>query len=99
MEKLFPIFVLIASVALVAAGDFSGKEMKQTAAPPCPEWYGDNEWNVNLWGAYVFTNTDYDPSLWLVDIVQSTTEGHPELGTYDKYIGGDHAWGGGGDIK
>ena len=21
------------------------------------------------------------------------------LGTYDHYIGGDHAWGGGGDIK
>src|SRR6266511_4119608 len=27
----------------------SDKEMKQVA-PPCPEFYGDNEWNVNLFG-------------------------------------------------
>jgi hypothetical protein len=75
------------------------KEMKQVAPPPCPEWYGDNEWNVNLWGTYAFTNTEYNPNLWLVDVVQSTSEGHPVLGTYDRYIGGDHAWGGGGDFK
>jgi hypothetical protein len=77
----------------------AAKEMKQVAPPPCPEWYGDNEWNVNLWGTYAFTNTEYNPNLWLVDVVQSTSEGHPVLGTYDRYIGGDHAWGGGGDIK
>jgi hypothetical protein len=75
------------------------KEMKQVAPPPCPEWYGDNEWNVNLWGTYAFTNTEYNPNLWLIDVVQSTSEGHPVLGTYDRYIGGDHAWGGGGDFK
>src|SRR6266513_42048 len=75
------------------------KQMKQVAPPPCPEWYGDNEWNVNLWGIYAFTNTEYNPNLWLVDVVQSTSEGGAVLGTYDHYIGGDHAWGGGGDIK
>jgi hypothetical protein len=73
--------------------------MKQVAPPLCPQWYGDNEWNVNLWGTYAFTNTEYNPNLWLVDVVQSTSEGHPVLGTFDHYIGGDHAWGGGGDIK
>jgi len=77
----------------------SGKEMKQVALVPCPQWYGDDEWNVNLWGTYAFTNTEYNPNLWLTDVVQSTSEGHPVLGTYDHYIGGDHAWGGGGDIK
>src|SRR5213079_603927 len=81
------------------SGKDSGKEMKQVAPPPCPQWYGDNEWNVNLWGTYAFTNTEYNPNLWLVDVVQSTSEGHPVLGTFDHYIGGDHAWGGGGDIK
>jgi hypothetical protein len=82
------------------SGKDSGKEMKQVAyAPPCPQWYGDREWNVNLWGTYAFTNTEYNPNLWLTDVVQSTSEGHPVLGTYDRYIGGDHAWGGGGDIK
>jgi hypothetical protein len=81
------------------SGKDFGKEMKQVAPPPCPEWYGDHEWNVNLWGTYAFTNTEYNPNLWLVDVVQSTSEGNPVLGTYDRYIGGDHAWGGGGDIK
>ena len=81
------------------ADSHSGKEMKQVAPPLCPQWYGDNEWNVNLWGTYAFTNTEYNPNLWLVDVVQSTSEGHPVLGTFDHYIGGDHAWGGGGDIK
>jgi hypothetical protein len=81
------------------SGKDADKEMKQVAPPPCPEWYGDNEWNVNLWGTYAFTNTEYNPNLWLVDVVQSTSEGNPVLGTYDHYIGGDHAWGGGGDIK
>ena len=81
------------------ADNYSGKEMKQVAPPPCPEWYGDREWNVNLWGTYAFTNTEFAPNPSLVDIVQSTSEGGPVLGTYDRYIGGDHAWGGGGDIK
>jgi hypothetical protein len=81
------------------SGKDSGKEMKQVAPPPCPDWYGDREWNVNLWGTYAFTNTDFAPNPSLVDIVQSTSEGNPVVGTYDHYIGGDHAWGGGGDIK
>ena len=54
---------------------------------------------MGLWGTYVFTNTDYDRNLDLVDVVQSTTEGGAVLGKYDRYIGGDHAWGGGADIK
>jgi hypothetical protein len=79
--------------------EYSGKGMKQVVPAPCPEWYGDNEWNVNLWGTYAFTNTDYARNLDLVDLIVSTTEGQTVLGTFDKYIGGDHAWGGGGDIK
>src|SRR5438093_4652091 len=74
------------------------KGMKQVA-PPCPDWYGDREWNLNLWGTYTFTNTEFAPNPSLVDIVQSTSEGGAVLGTYDHYIGGDHAWGGGGDVK
>jgi hypothetical protein len=81
------------------SGKDSGKEMKQIAPPPCPGWYGDREWNVNLWGTYAFTNTEFAPNPSLVDIVQSTSEGNPVLGTYDHYIGGDHAWGGGADLK
>src|SRR5437764_8326369 len=92
-------FRYYADAAYARSGKGSGKEMKQVAyVPPCPEWYGDREWNVNLWGTYAFTNTEFAPNPSLVDIVQSTSEGNPVLGTYDRYIGGDHAWGGGGDI-
>src|SRR5262249_8079291 len=50
---------LIASAAFAGVG-YSGKEMKQVAAPPpCPEWYANNEFNVSLWGTYVFTGTEW----------------------------------------
>src|SRR2546430_13936634 len=40
----------IASVAVAAGLDYSGKEMKPVA---------DNEWNVSLWGIYVFTENEW----------------------------------------
>src|SRR5581483_7066843 len=46
MNRLLLTAAMVSVLALsVAAGDF--KEMTQTAPPPCPEWYADNEWNVN----------------------------------------------------
>jgi len=82
-----------------AGTEYTAKDLKQVQPTGCPEWYGDNEFNGSLWGTYLWTNTDYNRNLWLVDVVQSTVEGNPVLGTYDRYVGGDHAWGGGGDIK
>lgn len=52
--------VAIASAALAGTETYSGKEMKQVAVPPpCPEWYADQEFNVSLWGTYVFTQNDW----------------------------------------
>src|SRR6266581_8656958 len=52
-------FDVIASAAFAGVG-YSGKEMKQVAAPPpCPEWYADREFNVSLWGTYVFTGNEW----------------------------------------
>ena len=58
----------------------SGGEMKQTAVQqaPCPEWYRDTEWNINLWGTYALTGNSWRD---------------------DRYLGVDHAWGGGIDAK
>jgi hypothetical protein len=60
MKKLAVTFCAIAALASAAyAGpEYSGKETKQVAPPPCPQWYADNEFNVNLWGTYLFTGTD-----------------------------------------
>jgi hypothetical protein len=44
--------------AAFAGPEYSGKETKQVAPPPCPQWYADNEFNVDLWGTYLFTGTD-----------------------------------------
>jgi hypothetical protein len=99
MKKLtLTLIILSAFCGLTYFGtEYSGKEMQPV--PPCPEWYGDNELNVGLWGTYAFTGTEFAPNLDLVDLIVSTTEGHTVLGTFDRYLGNDHAWGGGADVK
>jgi hypothetical protein len=53
-------FGAIASLAFAGSETYGGKEMKQMAAPlPCPEWYADREFNVSLWGTYVFTGNEW----------------------------------------
>ncbi len=99
MKKFTAVVAVFFIAATIGFAGTPGQELKQVQPAPCPEWFGDNELNINLWGTYLWTNTDYNRNLWLVDVVQSTTEGGPVLGTYDRYVGGDHAWGGGGDIK
>jgi Outer membrane protein beta-barrel domain len=39
---------------------YSGKELKQVAPLPCPEWYRDREFNVGIWGTYVFTGNEWE---------------------------------------
>src|SRR5690242_7010985 len=97
MKKLTLILIIFAGLNRLA---YCGPAtIEKNVVPACPEWYADNEFNVSLWGTYAMTGTEFDPNLDLVDLVQSTTEGHSVYGTFDRYLGGDHAWGGGGDIK
>ncbi len=61
MKKLI---IAICALAALASAGFAGTETysgKQTAvqSPPCPEWYRDTEWNVSLWGTYVFTESEW----------------------------------------
>jgi Outer membrane protein beta-barrel domain len=50
----------LASFTLAGTETYSGKEMKTTMAPPpCPQWYADYEWNVDLWGTYAFTDNKW----------------------------------------
>jgi hypothetical protein len=85
-------FATMASAAFAGTeySNYSGKEIRQTAAPEeC--FYGDTEWNVSIWGTYAFTGTE------------SSGVGAPDFFTGDfrgdRYIETDHAWGGGGDVK
>jgi hypothetical protein len=93
MEKLILSLLAFAATASVAfAGtDYSGKEMRQTTAPQEECWYGDQEWNVNLWGTYAFTGTESN-GINAAKFFLSENHG-------DRYLETDHAWGGGGDVK
>ncbi len=55
----------VTSVAFAGTETYSGKEMKQVAPPPCPVWYADNEFNVGLWGTYVFTGNSWSEDRYL----------------------------------
>src|SRR5437660_1534381 len=61
MKKLALTFCAMVSLAAAAFGgpEYGGKEMKQVAPPPCPQWYADNEFNVDLWGTYLFTGNNW----------------------------------------
>ena len=55
----------ITSAAVAGTETYSGKEMKQVAPPPCPQWYADNEFNVSLWGTYIFTGNNWQDDRYL----------------------------------
>jgi len=53
---------LFGFVAQAGTETFSGKDSKDVkqVIAPCPEWYGDNEWNLSVWGTYAFTAEDWE---------------------------------------
>jgi hypothetical protein len=56
----------ISSVGFAGTETYSGKEMKQVAGPPpCPEWYADREFNIGLWGTYIFTGNEWQNDRYL----------------------------------
>jgi Outer membrane protein beta-barrel domain len=65
MQKGATTICVLATMIAVAYGGTetysSGKEMKQvTQVPPCPEWYRDTEFNISLWGTYIFTANNWE---------------------------------------
>ena len=97
MKKLtltLSILSVLCLTCFAGASSYSGKEMKQTVQQPvCPQWYGDTEWDVSLWGAYAFTGTEENRSN------RELFDDSAITGSYDRFLGGDHAWGGGLDAK
>jgi hypothetical protein len=83
----------LATAAFAGTETFSGKEMKQVAPPPCPQWFADNEWDISLWGAYAFVGTQNNRS------PIEAADDFNIYGTYDRFLAEDHAWGGGIDAK
>ena len=89
----FAVFCALTALCFGGTG-YSGKEMKEAVVPaPCPEWYGDHEWDISVWGTYAFTGTESDRTK--IEIADDLGI----FGEYDRFLGGDHAWGGGLDAK
>ena len=69
MKKLLLLFAavtIVASAAFAGGETYSGKEMKQSAAPqPFCDWYANQEWNASLWGTYAFTGSDWPDDRYL----------------------------------
>ena len=93
LNLLLAIFFGMVLAAFAGTENYTGKEMKQVQPVPCPEWYADTEWNVSIWGAYAFTGTESNRS------GREQADDEAIFGTYDRFLGGDHAWGGGLDVK
>jgi len=77
---------------------YSGKEMKQVAPPPCPEFYADFEWDIGLWGAYAFSNNDNNDNNFFDDHPLFFFDGEVVDFNNNNGINGDGG-GGGIDIK
>jgi hypothetical protein len=56
---------LVALASAAFAGTDYSKESKNVP-PPCPEWYADKEWNLNLAGVYVFTGSEWRDDRYLL---------------------------------
>jgi hypothetical protein len=99
MKRLLLLLVCFISVSLAHAGtEYVSKET--VAPPPCPSWYADNEWNVNLSDGYAFTENDYPTLGNTVSMGRTIRLDGTLVGfDHDKYLGSDHAWGGGIDAK
>ena len=88
------VFATGASFAFAGTEYSGGKVMDQRVATQQDCWYGENEWNVSVWGTYAFTGTSSN-SVGFDEFFFGDDGGNRG----DTYIQNDHAWGGGLDLK
>ena len=85
MKKLCFAVCFLSTLVYAGPENYSGqdKEVMQPAPPPCGP-YGEQEWDIGIWGTYVFTdNGEFDFN----------------RDNFDRYLGSDDAWGGGIDLR
>src|SRR6185503_20877114 len=84
------ILCVCAAIAWAGPEALSGTDMKETVAPiESVEWYSAHEWNVSIWGTYVFAANEVEH-----EVTPTMNCWEP-----DRYLGADDAWGGGIDLK
>jgi len=80
---LSAVSLLVLFVANTRAGQSETFEKGLAETATTQSWYAAREFNIHLWGTYLFTANEYR---------QDTIE-------RDRYLRADHAWGGGLDAK
>ena len=97
---------LSGSLCFAGTESFSGKEKQIVPPPPPVDWYHPNEWVLGLWAAYAFTDDDeshdfhfHNKQFAAADRQFDRTEQPVFLGDSQHNSLGDHAWGGGADLK
>jgi hypothetical protein len=97
---------LLGSLCVAGTETFSGKE-KQVIPPPPPPcgWYCAG-WEVDLWAAYAFTTDDHNNDFHFHNKQYAAADRQFDETGESVFLGdsnhsglGDHAWGGGGDLK
>jgi hypothetical protein len=63
-------FASLAAILVLTGAAHGGSQVYLNAKQPvvqipCAQWYGDNEWNVNIWGAYAFTGENWQSDRYL----------------------------------
>lgn len=67
MKKLtLSLCAAFAMTAASFAGETYSKESKSVTPPPCPQWYADNEFNLNLSGSFVWTGSEWREDSYLI---------------------------------
>ena len=103
LGRIFLIWYAAMSLAYAGSVAPAGKEEIAAAAgpTPCPEWYGDTEWNVSLWGTYAWAgNNGHEEIGNNINFNRNfATFNLSEFFSSDRYLETDHAWGGGIDLK
>ena len=97
---------LLGSLCVAGTESYSGKEKQIVPPPPPVDWYHPGEWVLGLWAAYAFTDDDeshefhfHNKQFGAVDRQFDRTGQPVFLGDSQQGFMGDHAWGGGGDLK
>ena len=62
-NKLKKLLLAVLGTVAVVSGAFAGTEAyygKEQVPPlPCPAWYADREFNIGIWGTYIFTGNEW----------------------------------------